>query len=66
MKEEKPFDRLSPDNLMNYHIAVSVVNHIADNGKATAKEKAEFYTIPTRHRSIITRILFRASPNGSL
>ena len=60
MKEEKPFDRLSPENLMNYHIAVSVVNHIADNGKATAKEKADFYTIIGKKYGIDSCSIFAA------
>ena len=45
MKEEKPLDRLSPENLMNYHLSVSLVNKLYDDGEITAREKSKMLTI---------------------
>ena len=45
MKEEKPLDRLSPENLMNYHLSVSLVNRLYIDGEITASEKAKMLTI---------------------
>ena len=45
MTETKRADRLSPENLMNYHLSVSLVNRLYDDGEITAREKAKMLTI---------------------
>ena len=60
MKEEKPFDRLSPENLMNYHLSVSLVNRLYDNGEITAREKAKMLTILGEKYGIDSGSIFAA------
>ena len=45
MTETKQADRLSPENLMNYHLSVSLVNKLYDDGEITAREKSKMLTI---------------------
>lgn len=45
MTEPERADRLSPENLMNYHLSVSLVNKLYDDGEITAREKAKMLTI---------------------
>lgn len=41
MTKVKRADRLSPENLMNYHLSVSLVNKLYDDGEITAREKSK-------------------------
>ena len=45
MTETKQADRLYPENLMNYHLSVSLVDKLYDVGEITAREKAKMLTI---------------------
>lgn len=45
MPETKQSEKLSPENLMNYHLSVSLVNRLYDDGEITAREKAKMLTI---------------------
>lgn len=45
MTETKQADRLSPENLMNYHLSVSLVNKLYGDGEITARDKAKMLTI---------------------
>ena len=45
MAEQKQSEILSPENLMNYHISVSLVNKLHNDGEITAREKAKMLTI---------------------
>ena len=45
MTETKQADRLSPENLMNYHLSVSLVNKLYDDGEITAREKSIMLTV---------------------
>lgn len=60
MKEEKPLDRLSPENLMNYHLSVSLVNKLHDDGEITAREKAKMLTILGEKYGIDSGSIFAA------
>lgn len=45
MAEQKRSEIFPPENLMNYHISVSLVNKLHDDGEITAREKAKMLTI---------------------
>ena len=45
MTKAKQADRLYPENLMNYHLSVSLVNRLYDDGEITTREKAKMLTI---------------------
>ena len=59
MTKAKQADRLSPENLMNYHLSVSLVDKLYDVGEITAREKAKMLTILGINTALIRAVYSR-------
>ena len=61
MKEKKtPTEPYSPDNIMKYHTALSVVDNMEKEGFLSAPDKRKIYTVIARKYGIDSGSIFAA------